>query len=181
MCRFLVEARHKTSELSDAADNERTIHKSAASLSNLLSSKLLGMVPYLDWIMITVTLLSCSSMALETPFRRLMNTPEYQIAEYVFFVAMTIELILKILADGLIFTPKAMLKDFGGFLDLFIYIISLIFVSYMMRVTVIGPGSGGQLLMMLRCLRPLRIFCLVPPMRQVVYELVQPSASEKQT
>ncbi|CAH8534529.1 unnamed protein product [Schistosoma mattheei] len=86
---------------------------------------------------------------------------------------MTLEMTLKIFANGLIFTPNALLKDFGGFLDLFIYIISLIFVSYMLRVDVIGPGSTGHLLMVLRCLRPLRIFCLVPQMRRVVYELVR--------
>lgn len=42
-----------------------------------------------------------------------------------------------------------------------------------MRVEVIGPASGGHLLMILRCLRPLRIFCLMPQMRRVVYELVR--------
>lgn len=43
----------------------------------------------------------------------------------------------------------------------------------MIRVEEIGPGSGGHILMVLRCLRPLRIFCLVPKMRRVVYELVR--------
>lgn len=32
-------------------------------------------------------------------------------------------------------------------------------------------NSGAQLLLLLRCLRPLRIFILVPHMRKVVYEL----------
>ncbi|KER32811.1 hypothetical protein T265_01113 [Opisthorchis viverrini] len=44
---------------------------------------------------------------------------------------------------------------------------------YMMRVETIGPESGEHILMVLRCLRPLRIFCLVPQMRRVVYELVR--------
>ena len=35
----------------------------------------------------------------------------------------------------------------------------------------VAPGSGAQLIMLLRCLRPLRIFILVPHMRRVVYEL----------
>ncbi|VDK42156.1 unnamed protein product [Dibothriocephalus latus] len=86
---------------------------------------------------------------------------------------MTIEITLKILADGFIFTPNALLKDFGGFLDLFTYTLSLVFVSYLMRVEKLGPSSAGQLLLVLRCLRPLRIFCLVPQMRRVVYELVR--------
>ncbi|TNN09572.1 Sodium leak channel non-selective protein isoform 2 [Schistosoma japonicum] len=160
-CLILVEARHKAHDSMDSTDNGNFIHK------------FLGLVTYMDWIAIFVTTLSCASMSLETPHFRLMNTPEVQICEYIFFVAMTLEMTFKIFANGLVFTPNALLKDFGGFLDLFIYIISLIFVSYMIRVDVIGPASGGHILMVLRCLRPLRIFCLVPQMRRVVYELVR--------
>nr|QQY02464.1 sodium leak channel non-selective protein [Cryptocotyle lingua] len=160
-CLLVVEARHKGGVSSDSSDNVGAFHK------------LLGHVPYLDWAAILVTILSCASMSVETPQARLMNTPKVQICEYIFFVAMTIEMALKILANGLLFTPKALLKDFGGFLDFFNYIISLIFVSYMMRVETIGPESGEHILMVLRCLRPLRIFCLVPQMRRVVYELVR--------
>ncbi|CAL8084276.1 unnamed protein product [Calicophoron daubneyi] len=160
-CILLVEARPKGGDTSDSTDNGSSLQK------------VLGHVTYLDMIAITVTLLSCASMCVETPHFRLMNTPELQICEYLFFVVMTIEMTLKIFANGLLFTPNALLKDFGGFLDLFNYIISLIFVSYMMRVEVIGPGSGALILMILRCLRPLRIFCLEPQMRRVVYELVR--------
>lgn len=35
----------------------------------------------------------------------------------------------------------------------------------------VPPGSPAQMLMILRCVRPLRIFTLVPHMRKVVYEL----------
>ncbi|VDM31031.1 unnamed protein product [Hydatigera taeniaeformis] len=161
-CSLVVRARHKASRSSSGNDsNGGSIHK------------ILGFVTYLDWSMLTITILSCISMSLETPHRRLMNTPELKIGEYVFFVGMTIELALKVLADGFIFTPNALLRDFGGFLDIFTYIVSLTFVSYFMRVEKLGPGSVGQLFMVLRCLRPLRIFCLVPQMRRVVYELVR--------
>jgi hypothetical protein len=37
----------------------------------------------------------------------------------------------------------------------------------------VPPLGGAQILMILRCLRPLRIFILVPHMRKVVYELVR--------
>jgi sodium leak channel non-selective protein len=47
--------------------------------------------------------------------------------------------------------------------------VSLVFLSWMPRR--VPPNSGAQLLMILRCLRPLRIFTLVPHMRKVVYEL----------
>ncbi|KAA3682360.1 sodium leak channel non-selective protein [Paragonimus westermani] len=166
-CLLLVEARHKSADPLDANDNESSFHK------------LLGHVTYLDWVAILITVLSCASMSVETPHHRLMNSPKVQvyclllICEYIFFVTMTIEMALKIFANGLLFTPNALLKDFGGFLDFFNYIISLIFVSYMMRAETIGPESGEHILMVLRCLRPLRIFCLVPQMRRVVYELVR--------
>lgn len=47
-----------------------------------------------------------------------------QIAEYGFVIFMSLELALKILADGLFFTPKAYLKDAAAVLDVFIYIVS---------------------------------------------------------
>lgn len=47
--------------------------------------------------------------------------------------------------------------------------VSLTFLCWMPRS--VPPGSVAQLLMILRCLRPLRIFTLVPHMRKVVYEL----------
>lgn len=47
--------------------------------------------------------------------------------------------------------------------------VSLIFLCWMPKS--VPPNSGAQLLMILRCVRPLRIFTLVPHMRKVVYEL----------
>ena len=47
--------------------------------------------------------------------------------------------------------------------------ISLVFLCWMSPD--VAPGSGAQVLLILRCLRPLRIFILVPHMRRVVYEL----------
>lgn len=38
---------------------------------------------------------------------------------------MSIELCLKILADGLLFTPKALIRDMAGILDLFIFTVFL--------------------------------------------------------
>uniref|UniRef100_A0A4W3GNM6 Sodium leak channel NALCN n=1 Tax=Callorhinchus milii TaxID=7868 RepID=A0A4W3GNM6_CALMI len=130
---------------------------------------LLGMVTYLDWVMIVVTICTCISMMFETPFTTVMHTPTLQIAEYVFVIFMSFELNLKILADGLFFTPTAVIRDFGGVMDIFIYLVSLIFLCWMPHN--VPAKSGAQLLMMLRSLRPLRIFKLVPQMRKVVREL----------
>lgn len=49
--------------------------------------------------------------------------------------------------------------------------VSLIFLCWL--PSDVPPESGAQLLMMLRCLRPLRIFKLVPQMRKVVREVLK--------
>ncbi|XP_064455791.1 sodium leak channel NALCN-like isoform X5 [Ornithodoros turicata] len=162
ICQTIVYARYDPRFRDPITGQERKIKYK--SMHNLL-----GLVTYLDWVMIFVTTLSCVSMMMETPTRRVMNTPMLQIAEYVFVVAMSIELTLKTLADGLLFTPKALIKDVGGIGDVFIYIVSLVFLCWM--PSKVPPQSGTQLLMLLRCVRPLRIFSLVPHMRKVVCEL----------
>ena len=131
--------------------------------------KLLGLVTYLDWLMILVTILSCASMMFETPFERVTNTPNLKIAEYVFVICMSMEMTLKIFANGLLFTPGAVVRDFCGVLDLFNYFVSLVFLCWMPDR--VAQNSGEQILLILRCLRPLRIFILVPHMRRVVFEL----------
>ncbi|XP_072434162.1 sodium leak channel NALCN isoform X3 [Chiloscyllium punctatum] len=161
-CRLVVRARFnasKTDPITGAVKNTK-YHQ---------LYDLLGLVTYLDWVMIVVTICSCISMMFETPFTTVMHTPTLQIAEYAFVIFMSIELNLKILADGLFFTPTAVIRDFGGVMDIFIYLQSLIFLWWMPHN--VPAKSGAQLLMMLRCLRPLRIFKLVPQMRKVLREL----------
>lgn len=119
--------------------------------------------------MILVTTISCISLMFETPQFRVMEQPILQVAEYAFVIFMSLELSLKILADGLFFTPKAYIKDVASALDVFIYIVSTTFLCWM--PVKVPSNSAGQLLMILRCVRPLRIFTLVPHMRKVVYEL----------
>lgn len=90
-------------------------------------SNFLGLVTYLDWVMICATTLSCISMMFETPKYRVMEIPALQVAEYGFVIFMSIELALKILADGLFFTPKAYIKDVASVLDVFIYVVNIYF------------------------------------------------------
>uniref|UniRef100_A0A4W6DEX6 Sodium leak channel NALCN n=1 Tax=Lates calcarifer TaxID=8187 RepID=A0A4W6DEX6_LATCA len=151
-CRMIVRARFnvsKTDPITGAVKNTK-YHQ---------LYDLLGLVTYLDWVMIVVTICSCISMMFESPFTRVMHVPTLQIGEYVFVIFMSIELNLKIMADGLFFTPTAVIRDFGGVMDIFIYLVSLIFLCWLPPD--VPPDSGAQLLMMLRCLRPLRIFKLV--------------------
>ena len=90
--------------------------------------KFLGLVPYLDWIMIAMTIQSCCGMMFETPTRRLVDAVPLQIVEYIFVISMCVEMTLKVCAYGLFFTPNAVVKDFGGILDLFIFGVSVIFL-----------------------------------------------------
>jgi hypothetical protein len=88
------------------------------------SSNFLGLVTYLDWVMICMTTLSYISMMFEMPRYRVMEAPALQVAEYGSVIFMSLELALKILADGLFFTPKAYIKDVASVLDVLIYVVS---------------------------------------------------------
>lgn len=69
-------------------------------------------------------------MMFETPNYRVMENGSLQIAEYGFVIFMSLELALKILADGLFFTPKAYIKDVASVLDVFIYLVMKIIFIY---------------------------------------------------
>ncbi|KAI6238408.1 Four domain-type voltage-gated ion channel alpha-1 subunit [Aphelenchoides fujianensis] len=157
--------------------------------NSIVCSSLLGLMPYIDWMMVLVTLISCVSMLFESPWpptgeNLVMNNAYLQasaqsmfvhlysrleIADYLFVLAMTVELSLKIVADGLFFTPNALVRDVGGMMTVFIYFTSLVFLFTMPRHVEIN--SPAQLLMICRAMRPLRIYTLVPHIRRVVVEL----------
>uniref|UniRef100_A0A182KFW9 Ion transport domain-containing protein n=1 Tax=Anopheles christyi TaxID=43041 RepID=A0A182KFW9_9DIPT len=162
ICQRIVHGRYDARLKDPLTGKERKVQYK--SLHNFL-----GLVTYLDWVMIFVTTLSCISMMFETPQYRVMEHVALQVAEYTFVIFMSLELALKILADGLFFTPKAYIKDVASVLDVFIYVVSTSFLIWMPNQ--VPSNSSAQLLMILRCLRPLRIFTLVPHMRKVVYEL----------
>ena len=162
VCQRLKNARYDTSLKDPLTGKERKIRFKTMH-------KLLGLVTYLDWIMILVTTLTTISMMIETPQYRVMDFTVLQITDYIFVFAMGMELTLKVLAEGMFFTPKALIKDLSGVLDVCIFIVSLIWVCWMPKH--IAPNSLAQFLMLLRCFRPLRIFILVPHMRRVVNEL----------
>ncbi|XP_069959955.1 sodium leak channel NALCN isoform X5 [Cherax quadricarinatus] len=114
LCQLIVYSRYDTSHKDPITGKERKIKYKR--LHNLLA-----LVTYLDWLMILVTTLSCISLMIEMATYRITEEPMLQIAEYAFVVFMSMELGLKILADGLLFTPKALIRDMAGVLDLFIY------------------------------------------------------------
>lgn len=89
-CQMIVEARytrikvHKDQNSSIVKDKYKQFHK------------ILGLVSYLDWIMIIVTIGSCIGMMFEMPNRRLVNTTQLKIVEYLFIFFMSIEMTLKV-------------------------------------------------------------------------------------
>ncbi|VDM59301.1 unnamed protein product [Angiostrongylus costaricensis] len=134
----------------------------------------IGLMTYLDWTMVFVTSLSCWSMLFESPWpttgeNLIFNNPYLQITEYLYVVAMTFELVMKVIANGLFFTPKAVVKDVGDIMTFFIYFTSVIYLLWMPSHVEIN--SWAQLLMIMRAMRPLRIYTLVPHIRRVVVEL----------
>ncbi|CAF0823088.1 unnamed protein product [Rotaria sp. Silwood1] len=161
-CQLLVEARYNLNT-KDRLGQESKISRYKQG------HKFLGLVTYLDWIMILVTILSAVSMSFETPNNRVVDRPSLQIAEYVFVIFMSVELTLKIFAHGLFFTPKALIRDIGGAVDVAVFFVGLIFLCWLPRN--VPANSVAQFLMLLRSTRPLRIFILVPDMRKVVYEV----------
>ena len=82
---------------------------------------------------------------------------------------MSVELTLKVFAHGLFFTPKALIRDIGGAIDVAVFFVGLIYLCWLPRH--VPANSVAQFLMLLRSTRPLRIFILVPDMRKVVYEV----------
>lgn len=159
----IVHARYDT-----FTKDERSTQLGAFSFDRL--KRYLGSQTYLDWVMLFFTQVSCLAMLLETPSHRTFDSPWLSSIEYVFVVTTSIELALKIIADGLFLSPKAFIQDVGGALHVMIYIVSLTYVCW--QPDVIPPASGAQILLVLRALRPLRIITLAPPLRKVVWILV---------
>ncbi|KAI1709388.1 ion transport protein [Ditylenchus destructor] len=168
LCQDIVDAKYSPEKID-------SITGKAVQLRYKQLHAFLGLMTYLDWAMVLVTAFSCGSMLFESPWPP--NTGEYlifnngylQIAEYLFVLAMTFELAVKIIANGLFFTPKAVVRDVGGVMTIFIYITSLWFLTWM--PTHVEINSLAQLIMIFRAMRPLRIYTLVPHIRRVVVEL----------
>jgi hypothetical protein len=165
-CKIITEAKYeKFAPKSDSNQPSNTVIKNQYKNFH----RFIGLVSYLDWIMIFVIITSCISIIFESPTNRISDTWQLQVAEYMFVIFMSIEIFLKVCANGFVFTSNAYIKDFAGILDMFIFITGLIFLLVMPNE--VPANSGAQILMLLRCLRPLRIFTLVPHMRKVIDEL----------
>lgn len=50
----------------------------------------------------------------------------FKIPDYLFVMAMTFELWVKVIAGGLFFTPNALVRDAGGVMTIFIYFVRIV-------------------------------------------------------
>jgi sodium leak channel non-selective protein len=87
--------------------------------------------------------------------------------EWIFLICMTVELGIKACARGLIFTPNAILASSGGVIDFLVWIGS---IGTIFLPPHVSRPSFGYKLLCLRCIRPVRIFKLLPPVRKVAKE-----------
>ncbi|CAI5445372.1 unnamed protein product [Caenorhabditis angaria] len=166
MCQLIAHSRHCYDQ---TAQQHRKHSKKYKQMHDFLA-----IMTYLDWAMVLITTLSCFCMLWESPWpttgeNLIFNNFYLQISEYLFVFGMSFELIVKCIANGLFFTPKALVTDVGDVMTIFIYLTSLLFIAWM--PTHIEINSWAQLLMICRAMRPLRVYALVPHIRRVVVEL----------
>lgn len=82
---------------------------------NDIYRQLIGLMPYFDWAMVIITLISCVSMLFESPWpttgeNLIQNNIYLKLPDYLFVASMTVELAAKVVADGLFFTPNALVR-----------------------------------------------------------------------
>lgn len=159
----IVHARYESSGIYGETQSKRPMFNDA------LIKRFLSTQTYLEWVIILITFSSCVAMMFENQNSRTFDHRALAFFEYLFVVSTSLELVIRVLADGLLFTPNAVISNFGDIIDISIYLIGFIYVCWSPKVT--PRRSSAQALLLLRALRPLRIINLIPKTRQVIQEL----------
>uniref|UniRef100_A0A1I8A0L3 Voltage-dependent T-type calcium channel subunit alpha n=1 Tax=Steinernema glaseri TaxID=37863 RepID=A0A1I8A0L3_9BILA len=131
---------------------------------------------WFDYIILMFIGINCITLAMERPsipphsHERLFLT----LSSYIFTVIFTIEMSLKVIANGCLLGPGAYFKDGWNILDGTLVIISLINVLFEFFVTGDSPKIFGviRVLRLLRALRPLRVINRAPGVKLVVMTLI---------
>lgn len=124
-------------------------------------------LPVIDWIGILVTLICCSTLILENPNYSILNSSELVSVEIFFILTLLADLTLKLIANGL-FTPDSRLFNLWFLID------SIVLVNSMLLLLLQQLGFEIPLIVLIvRCLRPLRFFSLIPNMQRVTSELLK--------
>ncbi|XP_046849024.1 sodium leak channel non-selective protein-like [Xenia sp. Carnegie-2017] len=159
----IVHARYEISGNNGEVQSKRLV------INDALIKRVLSTQTYLEWAIILITFSSCIAMMFERDNYRTFSVPALKSFEYLFVVSTTIELLIRVLADGFMFTPNAVIRNFGDVVDISIYLIGVIYVC--LSPENIPRLSPQQFLLILRALRPLRIINLIPKTKQVIQEL----------
>ena len=153
----------------DVAGNNGEVQSKRPMINDDFIKRVLSTQTYLEWVIILITFSSCVAMMFENPSRRTFDVPVLEFFEYLFVVSTSLELLIRVLADGLLFTPNAVIRSLGDVIDISIYLIGFIYVCS--SPTTIPKNSETYALLVLRALRPLRVINLIPKTRQVIQEL----------
>lgn len=159
----IVHARYEIS------GNHGEVQSKRPMINDAFIKRVLSTQTYLEWVIIVITFSSCVAMMFEKPNRWTFDDPVLLFFEYLFVVSTSIELMIRVLADGLLFTPNAVIRSLGDVIDISIYLIGFIYVCSSRKF--IRRNSAARALLVLRALRPLRLINLIPKMRQVIQEL----------
>uniref|UniRef100_A0A914C966 Voltage-dependent T-type calcium channel subunit alpha n=1 Tax=Acrobeloides nanus TaxID=290746 RepID=A0A914C966_9BILA len=131
---------------------------------------------WFDYIILTFIGINCITLAMERPsvppdsIERTFLT----ITGYIFTCIFTIEMTMKMLANGCVFGPGSYFKDGWNILDGVLVIISLINIIMELFVSGDSPKIFGviRVLRLLRALRPLRVINRAPGVKLVVMTLI---------
>lgn len=116
-----------------------------------------------DYLILFFIFLNCISLAMTNPSNSATMVQILSIFEYTFAVIFLIELIMKVIAFGLILHPGSYLRNFWNILDFVIVILG--FLQFL-------PGINNySALRSLRALRPLRTVNGIPGLRIIVNAL----------
>lgn len=129
-------------------------------LNNLIYS-----LPVVDWTMLLTLICCCSTLIFENPDYSILNSPKIILIECLFISTLFIDLSLKLVAFGF-FTPDSLLFNLWFLIDLIVLLNSIVLIllqQFNFEIPLI--------ILVLRCLRPLRFFSLIPNMKKVTYEL----------
>ncbi|VDM47025.1 unnamed protein product [Toxocara canis] len=131
---------------------------------------------WFDYTILFFIGINCITLAMERPSipPKSVERQFLTLSGYVFTVIFTIEMTLKVVANGCLIGPGAYFKDGWNILDGTLVIISLVNVGFELLVHGDSPKIFGviRVLRLLRALRPLRVINRAPGVKLVVMTLI---------
>ncbi|CAG9531711.1 unnamed protein product [Cercopithifilaria johnstoni] len=131
---------------------------------------------WFDYTILIFIGINCITLAMERPSipPKSLERQFLTFAGYVFTVIFTIEMSMKVVANGCLLGKDAYFKDGWNILDGALVIISLINIVFELLVHIDSPKIFGviRVLRLLRALRPLRVINRAPGVKLVVMTLI---------